>query len=298
MIKIIRKRFILYATMIISVIVVITLSFGLHRNNTESFVQRYIVFGLFLIIAVLIGSVLLSNIAVKPIQQAWQQQLNFTADASHELRTPLSVIQSNLELVMEDKNATVAEQEKWLKNIENESHRMNELVEALLTLSRADTGANPPIMEDLPLAVLVRIKTEGFEALANAKGIAFRVEIPEDLILHADRGKIERLLTILIDNAVKYMGRPGEICIKAAPIKKEIRIEVRDNGVGIASKDLPYIFNRFYRADQSRDAASKGAGLGLAIAQMIAAEHKGTIKVTSEEGVGTEFVVELPVYPI
>ncbi len=294
MIKKIKNRFILYATMVISAIVIITLMFGLHRNSSEYYIQRYTSLGLLLIIAVLIGSFLLSNLAVKPIQKAWQQQLDFTADASHELRTPLSVIQSNLEIVMEDRDSTIAEQEKWLKNIENESHRMNQLVEALLTLSRADTGANPPVMEKLPLAALVNAKAEGFEALAKERKIIIRSEIPEDLIINADHGKMEQLFTILMDNAIQYMGKSGEICIRAAESKKMIRIEVQDDGNGIAPEDLPHIFQRFYRADKARNASAKGAGLGLAIAQMIVMEHKGIIRVESVVGEGTRFWIELP----
>ncbi len=294
MIKKVKKQFVLFAALIISIIIGITLLVSYNRISGPHF-HRYIITGVILIVAVIIGSMLISNLAIRPIQKTWQQQLDFTADASHELRTPLAVIQSNLEIVMEsDDTATIAEQRKWLENIEWESHRMNELVDALLTLSRADTGSNPPIREELPLSCLANQKIDGFFALAKSKSIQIQVEISEELVLFADRSKIEQLLTIFIDNALKYMGRPGTILLKATPTNKGVKIEIRDDGIGIAPDDLSHVFERFYRADKSRSSHIMGSGLGLSIAQMIVSEHGGTIGVESTLGIGTSFTIFLP----
>ncbi len=293
MIKKVKTQFVLFAALIISIIIVITLALSYSRISGHHF-HRYVLTGIILIIVVVIGSMLLSNIAIRPIQKTWQQQLDFTADASHELRTPLAVIQSSLEIVMESEDATIAEQKKWLTNIANESQRMSELVEALLTLSRADTGSNPPVMEELPLSALVNIKKEALSPLAKAKNIELQSDISDEIILYADRSKIEQLLTILIDNAIKYMGRPGSIIIKAYSVKRGIQIDVNDTGVGIAAEDLPHIFERFYRSDKSRSNTIAGTGLGLSIAQMIVEEHKGSIHVKSIPDIGTTFSIVLP----
>lgn len=294
MIKKIKKQFVLFATLVITIIIGITLAISYYRIKGYHF-HRYIVLSIILIAAVILGSILLSNFAIRPIQRAWQQQLDFTADASHELRTPLSVIQSNLEIVMEAEDSTIAEQKKWLTNIANESHRMTELVEALLVLSRADIGANPPIIEEFPLSSLINIKKEAFSPLAKLNEIEIQSDIPDDLILHADLNKMDQLFTILIDNAIKYMCHPGSILVKASYVKKGIRIDVSDNGVGIAAEDLPHIFQRFYRADKSRSNAIKGTGLGLSIAQMIVSEHNGSIHVESTPDIGTTFTIFFPV---
>lgn len=293
MTKKIKRQFVLFSSLIIFIIIGITLLLSYDRAREQQF-HRYVIVGIILIIAVVLGSTLLSNLAVRPIQKTWQQQLNFTADASHELRTPLAVIQSNLEIVMESEDATIAEQKKWLDNIANESHRMAELVDALLTLSRADTGVNSIIKEELPLSSLVNISKETFSPLAILNDIDIRSDIPDDIILYADRNKMEQLFAILIDNAIKYMGRPGSILMKASYVKKGIHIEVSDTGMGIAAEDLPHIFQRFYRADKSRSTTIKGTGLGLSIAQMIVLEHKGRIQVESTPGVGTTFSILLP----
>ncbi len=293
MIKEIKKQFVLVAALVISIIIALTLVLSYNRISGQHF-HRYVVTGIILIIAVVIGSMLISNLAIRPIQKTWQQQLDFTADASHELRTPLAVIQSNLEIVMEAEDTTVAQQMKWLKNIESESHRMAELVDALLTLSRADTGTNQPQLEDLPLFPLINIKKEAFSPLAGIHHIDIQTDIPEDMVIHADRSKIEQLFAILIDNAIKYMGRPGTIFIKAYYEKKDICIKVIDTGMGIATEDLPYLFQRFYRADKSRSNTVKGTGLGLSIAQIIVQEHKGEIHVESTPEIGTTFTIYLP----
>lgn len=293
MIKKIKRQFVFFAALIISITIFITLALSYNRIRGDLF-HRYVFVCIILIVLVIIGSVLLSSLAIRPIQKAWQRQLDFTADASHELRTPLAVIQSNLEIVMESENTTIAEQKKWLSNIETETHRMSELVEALLTLSRADTGSNPPVIEELPLAPIIDIKKETFRPLSNVNQIEIQSDIAEDMTLFADRGKLEQLFTILIDNAVKYMGRPGTITIKALPVKKGIQIEVTDTGVGIAPKDLPYIFQRFYRSNSVQRNSVKGTGLGLSIAQMIVHEHKGSIQVKSTPNIGTTFTIILP----
>lgn len=140
MIKKIQKRFIMFTMLVISIIVIIISSVFLIGEADNSRQHRTITLCIIILVLVFLASVLLSRIAIKPIKKAWQQQLDFTADASHELRTPLAVIQSNLEIVLEDENASIAEQKKWLNNIHMETLRMNSLVEDLLMLSRADCG--------------------------------------------------------------------------------------------------------------------------------------------------------------
>ena len=244
-----------------------------------------------ILLLVLIGSLLSSLIAIKPIQAAWRRQLDFTADASHELRTPLAVIQTNLELVMDNPGETVGSQFKWLTNVHIETARMAKLVDDLLTLSRNDAGATTLEYSFFSLNTVALEVAVLFEVTARQKNIDILVRADCDVQLWADRSRIKQLLGILVDNAVKYMNRPGSIQISLSKKDNTVRLIVSDTGEGIASEYLPRIFDRFFRAE---DQAGDGCGLGLSIAEWIANAHGGNIRVESVLMEGTSFTVCLP----
>ena len=294
MIKSLKKRFIFFNMLVISSIaVIIGLSMFLGSPNNDIAVYRHIATIVLVITMVYIGSHILSKLAIRPIQASWQKQLDFTADASHELRTPITVIQTNLDLVMDSPEETVESQMKWLKNIEAENMRMAKLVEDLLTLSRADT--DQPMLEK-EIFMLDEAITEtilSFEPVASEKNIELNIVVNNQIAYHGDRKRIKQLIVILLDNALHYTDS-GTVAVDLIRDEKEIIITVSDTGHGIEAEHLNKIFNRFYRVSKTKTLNQDGAGLGLSIAKWIAKEHGGQIQATSTVGVGTSFVVHLP----
>ena len=294
MINSLRKRFIIFSVLVISSIIIIIALYvfvGPHNNLTA---HRYIVTIALAILMVSVGSWLLSNAAVRPIKAAWQKQLDFTADASHELRTPISVIQTNLELVMDNSKETVESQMKWLKNIEAESKRMAKLVDDLLTLSRGDTGQQVLEIETFSLEEVVLEALTPFEPIANGKGIELIVRINGNFVFKGDKKRIKQLCVILIDNALNYTDSPGTITVSLDSREKEASLTVSDTGCGIEPEHLSKIFDRFYRVTKTRKLNQDGSGLGLSIAKWIVQQHGGTINAESIRDAGTTFTVHLP----
>lgn len=287
MIHKLRLRFILYTMLVISIIVLLIAGIILLGTNREIPLHR-IAFGVIIILVlVFIGSIFISGFAIKPIKKAWQQQLDFTADASHELRTPLAVIRSNLEIVLEHPEKQVKEQKKWLNNVLEETERMSKLVEELLTLSKADTKDPNCHNQEIPLCILANDRISAYTAMAHKHDIQLENRIPEALTILGDPFRISQLFSILIDNAIKYMNRPGSLVISGYQKGRHIYMDFSDNGEGILEDDLNQVFMRFYRGDKSRSRKKDGFGLGLSIAKLIVENHHGSISINSSPGIGT-----------
>lgn len=220
----------------------------------------------------------------------------FTADASHELKTPLTVLRAGVERAVTTPNLpqeTLVVLEETLQEV----NRMTELVDALLTLARADEGRAPLARETVDLRDLVREVQETGELLAEPGEVRIEVEVPaEPVTLAVDRTRMRQLVLNLLTNAVKYTPAGGRVRITLAQEPQRVTLAVSDTGIGIAPGDLPHIFDRFYRADiaRTRTGERAGAGLGLAICRWIAEAHGGTIEVQSRPGRGTTFTVTLP----
>lgn len=249
------------------------------------------VFGL-MIILVLIGSMLISEKALVPIKNAWQRQMDFTADASHELRTPLAVIQTSLELIIGNPEETIASQKEWLENILVENKRMTKLVEDLLTLSRADAQQQALLLSHVKLDIVMKETLALFESVASSEDIIFIVDIERDIDFVGDKDRLKQLFIILIDNAIKYNHSKGRVSVQLRQKGKSVELVVRNTGDGIEEEHLKRVFQRFYRVDKSRSRNEGGSGLGLAIAKWIVDEHKGHISVHSELGRETSFIVK------
>lgn len=245
-------------------------------------------------VLVFAGSYYMAGRAVKPVNAAWEKQKSFVADASHELRTPLSVIQTNLELVMENRDETVESQLKWLDNIYVENRHMTRLVSDLLLLARADSDQKLLEMKNFPLSMSVEEAATPFIPVAEEKKISIDLSIRPDVNFYGDESRIRQLVAILLDNAVKYTPSGGRISLKLESSRDCIKILVSDTGEGIGKEHLDRIFERFYRVDKARSSESGGTGLGLSIASWIVKEHHGVISVDSKPGEGSTFKVSLP----
>src|SRR5947207_2897510 len=230
------------------------------------------------------------------LERSFAALRRFTADASHELKTPLTVLRAGVERAITTPNLsqdTLATLEETLQEIK----RMTELVDALLTLARADEGIAPLHREPVDLRGIVEEVRETGELLAEESGVRMEVATPpEPIVVSVDATRIRQLILNLLTNAVKYTPAGGSVRMQLGSANGRVTLSVADTGIGIAPGDLPHIFDRFWRADSARTRTSErpGAGLGLAICKWIAEAHGGRIDVVSRPGRGTTFTVTLP----
>lgn len=222
------------------------------------------------------------------LDEAFRRERRFANDAAHELRTPLAVMQSIMG-VTRQRRRRADEYESALDDLADETSQLSALTADLLQLAKAESATRPS--EPVDLGELVPDVVESLRPAAEAKGLVLTCELHGDLTLSGDTDALIRLLLNLVHNAVKYTAG-GSVTVFAEGAGDTVTIRVSDTGEGISPEHLPHVFERFYRADESRSAP--GTGLGLAICQEIAHAHCGSIAVTSEPGVGSAFTVALP----
>jgi two-component system, OmpR family, sensor kinase len=236
------------------------------------------------------------NAMIARLETSFSALRRFTADASHELKTPLAVLRADVERAMHWPSAA-NEQLVALEEALQETTRMADLVDSLLTLARADEGRFDLHREPFALEPLVTEVFETATILGEDAGLEVSLPIVEDATILGDRLRLRQLFLNLITNAIKYTSRGGTVEVTLKRKDGEVQFAVRDTGIGIAAADLPYIFERFWRADRARSRLSErgGFGLGLAISQWIAQAHSGTLTVQSRLHRGSTFTVSLPI---
>lgn len=263
--------------------------------SMEQALLRHMI-GSYLIIALLsmtllLGvSVLLSRWATRPVETAWRQQKQFLSDASHELKTPLTVILSNAELL--EQASLDGKPARWTDNILSEAGRMRSLVEEMLTLARADNMTRTPVLSEVAFSETAESCSLAFEPVAFEAGKCLDYTLAENVNVLGDRDKLRQLISILLDNAIKYSSDGGTITMTLDKTDKHARLTVSNPGQPIPPEQLRRLFERFYRADASRGEKS-GFGLGLSIAQTIASEHKATLRAESDTS-STRFIFTIP----
>jgi heavy metal sensor kinase len=234
------------------------------------------------------------NGMLERLEAAFKKITQFTADASHELRTPVAVMRTRAELSLR-KARSADEYRDVIAEVLTELEKTSGLIEQLMFLARADSGAETLRFSATNVAEVLREACHQGIALAEAKQIAFQEQISGDSMwIRGDPSSLRRLFLILIDNAVKYTPANGRVEISLRRNDGYAVAEVRDTGIGIAESDLPNVFERFYRADKARTRESGGVGLGLSIGRWIAEVHAGTIEVHSSPGRGSIFQIRLP----
>jgi signal transduction histidine kinase len=221
------------------------------------------------------------------IQQEDERKREFLADVSHELRTPISYIKGYSEGLASGVIKSRQEQEKYLKLINREAGRMGKLVSDLLDLSKIDAGQFTLVRHPFPLAQFIEDFVQKYSQVLAEKQITFSVHLDPDIIIDADKGKIEQILQNIMDNAVRYTDTDGTITIKLKKHSYGASVEISDNGIGIPAEDLKKITERFYRVNKARSRSNGGTGLGLAIAEKLITLHYGKIEIESELGKGT-----------
>ncbi len=235
----------------------------------------------------------LAGRALVPIQNSWEKQQQFVSDASHELRTPLAVIQSKTDVLFQSPSATIEEKVMDISTISKECRRLSKLVSNLLLLARSDSNQIEMDKKTFGLDKLLEEIVEPYKEIASYQEKAMILKVERDISFMGDRERIHQMMVILLDNAMKYTNEGGHIQIDCTQTSGSIRIQVKDDGIGVKEDDIPKLFDRFYQGDKARS-KSEGAGLGLSIANWIVEKHYGKILVESKWGEGTCFEVILP----
>lgn len=265
---------------------------SMEQSTLNDLMRSYLQIGIAALALLLGVSVLLSYWVTRPVEKAWLQQRQFLSDASHELKTPLTVILSNAELM---ESAALPERpSRWADNIYTEGQRMKTLVEEMLTLARADNMVHTAIFSEVNFSEIATDSALLFEPVAFEAGKLLQYTITDHIRVTGDPDKLKQVISVLLDNAIKYGRHGGTITLSLIKTDKHARLLVANENEGdpIPPDQLSHLFERFYRADASRGEQS-GFGLGLPIASTIAAEHKGTLKAESDSS-STRFLFILP----
>ena len=246
-----------------------------------------------------LGQLALSfNQLLDRLEDSFERQKRFIADASHELRTPVAILRGETEVTLSRADRSPEEYRETLGILRDESQRLAHIIEDLFTLTRADAGEYPISPSDLYLDELAADVLRRARSLAMAKNIALTSTITPELPLRADEALLRRMLLNLLDNAIKYTPKGGTIALDCRRRGDEYVVSVTDTGEGIPAELQQRVFERFFRADKARsrqEGELGGAGLGLSIARWIAEAHHGRLELTRSDGSGSTFSVVLPV---
>jgi signal transduction histidine kinase len=234
---------------------------------------------------------ILSKRAINPIIESMEKQKQFITDAGHEIKTPLAIISANTDVL----ELTGGDNE-WVTSIRHQTSRLAKLVNNLLMLSKMDESKIELVFSDFNLSETVSETADSFESIAEMKNKVFQKEIQENIRYHGDEGGIHQLVSILVDNAMKYSKENGTIRVSLSTTKKGIKLEVyntTDDLDETTKENLDRLFDRFYRADSSRSRETGGYGIGLSIAKSIVEAHHGKIAAKSEDGKSISFIAVL-----
>ena len=223
--------------------------------------------------AMLLLVIFLSRRAIRPIAENMEKQKQFVTNAGHEIKTPLAIIQSNTEAL-----ELYTGESKWSRNIKDQTRRLSGLMQNLLLLARMDEGAGQPRPTDLSLSDALTGALAGFAQPMEAKHISLETDIQPGVTLRADAGQMEQLLSILLDNAVKYTNEGGALWVRLRREEKRIRLSVQNTCAALPDAPPEKLFDRFYRGDAARTQRGGGYGIGLAVARSIAEANRGTLR--------------------
>lgn len=237
-------------------------------------------------------SLIIANRSIRPVEDSYNKQKQFVADASHELKTPLTTINTNIDVLLSHEDSLIRDEKKWLMYIRSENERMVKLTNDLLYLARLDHDENT-VYSDTSFSDAAESVILAMEAVAFERNITVNENIDDGVIVKASPEQLRQLIMILMDNAIKYTPDGGMISVSLSRGRDAV-LKIRNSGAGIDKDDIKQIFERFYRSDRSRARESGGYGLGLAIAKAITENFGGVISVSSKVNEYTEFYVSIP----
>ncbi|MBF0320233.1 MAG: HAMP domain-containing histidine kinase [Nitrospirae bacterium] len=262
--------------------------------------KSLILFNLFTVNLLIFGSAggigyFLAGRTLKPIKEMMDKQNRFIADASHEFRTPLTAMKTSTEVGLRDPNINLDEAKDLLRENLKDIDTLQLLSTSLLRLAQFEKSPTQLNLEPVSLSEAIQLARQRLETSLKEKNITITLK-SKDVLFDADKDGIVELFVILFDNSIKYSQKKSAITVFFGKSESFIVIEVKDQGIGIDARDLPHIFDRFYRSDKSRTKwPSPGYGLGLSIARKIVESHRGSIAVKSVPGKGSTFIIRLPI---
>ena len=248
-------------------------------SNFRAFLSASILVSLIGLLAVFLLVILLSRRVMRPVEESYRKQKRFITDAGHELKTPLTIIDADASVLEMD----IGENE-WISDIRKQTKRMTDLTADLIYLSRMDEGSARLEMLDFPLSDIVSETAQSFRSRAQLENKSFETDIEPMISFCGDEKSIRELVGILLDNAVKYSDINGKIRVSLKKKSHTILLTVWNTADGIDPETLPHFFDRFYRADSSRNSEDGGYGIGLSVAKAVAAAHKGKISASTLDG--------------
>lgn len=264
-----------------------------YASGWQSLALTLTIAGIVVLAVFFVIALLLSKWALRPVEEAWESQRQFVADASHELKTPLTVILANTSILLKHPESSIANQSQWLESTQVEAENMQGLVNEMLELAQVESRA---VAEYSPIdfSDMVNGQVLQFESVAFERGCTFHDEIVDGVTVNGDAQQLRKMTSTLIENALKYVDEGGEVKVSLQAQGKQARLSISNTGSTISPDDLPHIFDRFYRTDKARTSGAGGFGLGLAIARETAREHGGDITCASDDS-GTTFTVTMPI---
>ena len=258
------------------------------KDTLASVQDEILLIDLVILTAAAGASYILAGYTLRPIQRSVEAQKIFSENASHELRTPLTVMKNEAEVLLRDPNPTKERIHATLRSNIEEMDRLAQMARDLLALARSENHA-APLEEKVDISELAGRMTEKMRSVAEKKGLAVSLSVGTPLYIRANRHGLERVMINLLQNAIEHTPGNGSVSVSVRKEKNNAEIKIVDTGVGIEEKDLPRIFERFYKGE-----GAAGSGLGLSIVKELVKQHAGKIEVVSAKGKGTVVTVKLP----
>ena len=273
---------------------IVLMSKSFQQDMLWSLLRIFIGVGSLSLVVLFFISIYFTNKAINPLEETFKKQKQFIADASHELRTPLTIIKTNVSLLRENELETIQSQKKWINYIDSQASRMSTLINEMLSLANLDANRKKEDRININLSKMLSDTLLVFEVVIFEKGLILEEDIVNDIFINGEKDQIKKLISILMDNAIKYTNDNGKILVSLKAERNKAKLIIKNTGEGIKKEHLEKIFERFYRVDDSRDRGTGGYGLGLSIAKAIVDDHKGKIHAESIINNETSFIVELP----
>ena len=229
--------------------------------------------------------VFLSDFALKPIIESYEKQKRFITDAGHEMKTPLTVISANAEIIEMESGES-----QWIEGIKSQVSKLASLTEKLVVLSKMEEGIKLE-MTEFSVSEAFYDTCAQYKSIAMSKGVNFELVIPENVYMVGNEVELRRCITLLADNAFRYVNEGGDVSVKVQKLAGQVEIRFSNTTNGVEKGSLDRWFDRFYRTDLSRNSDTGGSGIGLSVVQAIVHAHGGTVRAHSDDGVSVEFII-------
>lgn len=266
-------------------------------NNLRSTRNGLLIIASTSLVFIFFVSKLITDRSIKPLEAMLARQVEFFSDISHELKTPLTIAITNLAVIESHKEQTVESQAKWMGFLKEQLNRLSTLVNEMLFLESMTFDDPCEEIEHIDFSSLLERHIKSMRAVMKQRELVLKEDIQSAVHLYADREAMTRLISVLIDNAIKYTPGGGTITVSLSQSARRMVFSVKNTGDGIEPEDIDRIFDRLYRVRKSRSTNEGGKGLGLAIGKSVVERYNGTISVESELGEYTTFTVVLPIGP-